>query len=92
MSWINPGAVDEALIAIEESYFQLGIDDSMIEQYMAMAEKLQTPIWQMFTTILGTTFSGFIISLIVALFVRKDSDPFQKAMGRIEEEDTVENQ
>jgi len=91
MSWINPESVDEALMAIEESYYQLGVDDNMIEQYMAMAKKLQTPVWQMFTTVLGTTFSGFIISLIVALFVRKDRDPFQKAMGSIEEEDAVEN-
>ncbi len=92
MTWINPGSVNEALTAVEEGYFQLGFTDEQIEQYMEIAQKMQTPGWQMFTTILGTTFTGFIISLIVSLFVRKDEDPFRSAMSGIKEEDTVDNQ
>ena len=91
MTWINPDSVNEALTAVEEGYFQLGFTDEQIEQYMEMAQKMQTPGWQMFTTILGTTFSGFIISLIVSLFVKKDDDPFRSAMSGVTEEDTVDN-
>ena len=90
--WINPGILEIELRTMEEAFYLLGLNDNMIDERMEMAEKMQTPFLRMFTTILGTTFSGFIISLIVALFVRKDSDPFQKAMGGIEEEDAVENQ
>ena len=92
MNWINPAAVDETLAAIEESYYLLGFNDQQIEQFMVVAQKMQTPGWQMFTTIVGTTFTGFILSLIVSFFVRKDNDPFLSAMDGIDENRDQENQ
>jgi len=47
---------------------------------------MQTPVWQVITTVIGTTFAGLILSLIVALFIKKEKDPFQTAMDRITED------
>jgi hypothetical protein len=91
MNWIRPEAINETLMAIEESYFQMGFSDDQIEQFMDAARRLQTPVWQMITTILGTTFSGFIISLIVSLFIRKDEDPFRSAMQGLEKDQSSDN-
>lgn len=91
MNWIRPEAVDEALMVIEESYFEMGFSDDQIEMFMDAATRLQTPVWQMITTILGTTFSGFIISLIVSFFIKRDKDPFQSAMRGLEEKESTDN-
>lgn len=85
MNWINPDAVNEAMSAMEEGYYAMGFNDDQIEQYMILAQKMQTPVWQVITTVMGTTIMGLIISLIVALFIKKEKDPFQSAMDRITE-------
>ena len=92
MNWINPDSVKDTLAAVEEGYFLMGLTDEQIEQYMEIARKMQTPGWQMFTTVLGTTFTGLIISLIVSIFVRKEGDPFQSAMDKVQDSPTQDNQ
>jgi len=92
MNWINPEAVNERLALMEESYYLMGFNDQQIELNMEMAKRLQTPGWQVFTTVIGTTFTGFIISLIVAFFVRKEGDPFQSAMDQVQDNQIQDNQ
>ena len=92
MNWINPEVLDEAMSATEEAYYLLGFSDEKIEQSMEIIRKMQTPALQMFTTVFGTTITGIIISLIVALFVKKEKDPFQTAMDQIDDNPDQENQ
>lgn len=50
-----------------------GMDDDKIEQAMSMTEKFMTPEMMMVFGILGMLFIGFIISLIVSLFTKKNN-------------------
>ena len=91
MNWINPEVLEEAMSATEEAYYLLGFSDDKIEQSMELVRKMQTPGWQVFTTVVGTTVTGIIISLIVAFFVKKEKDPFQTAMDQIDDNPDQDN-
>jgi len=84
LNWISPETVEASLEVIEETYYNMGLSDDRIEQTMVLARKLQTPVWQVITSIAGTTFTGFIISLIVAIFIKREGDPFQSTMKGID--------
>ena len=92
MTWINPDAMEETLSAVEEGYYVMGFDDQQIEQLMEFAERMRAPGWQVFTSVLGMTFTGLIISLIVAIFVKREGDPFQSAMGQVQDNQLEDNQ
>ncbi len=92
LNWIDPDSVEESLSAVEEAYYSMGFPDDQIEQFMVIAQGMQTPGWQVISTIFGTTFLGLLISLIVSIFVKKEGDPFQSAMERVQDEGARENQ
>jgi hypothetical protein len=54
---------------------------------MSLLAKLQGPGMQFFWGIVGTTFTGVILSLIVSIFIRKEGDPYKQAMSEIDETD-----
>ena len=92
LSWMSPESLDQTLAVIEEGYYEMGFTDAQIEQFMSMAGKMRTPGWQAFSAIIGTTFVGFLISLIVSIFVKKEGDPFQSAMEHVNDNPSRENQ
>jgi len=93
MNWLNPAIVGENMIATEEAYYLMGFTDEQIEQSMEFIRRvIQSPGWQMFTTVIGTTFTGLVISLIVSIFVKKEGDPFQSAMDKVQDNPTQDNQ
>lgn len=90
-SLIDPAALEKSLVAVEEGYYSMGFNDDQIEQLMIMAEELQTPVWQVISTVIGTTFLGLILSLIVSIFIKKEGDPFRSTMDRIQDEPGQDN-
>jgi hypothetical protein len=43
-----------------------------------------TPLVFTITTIIGVTFIGFILSLLISIFIKKEGDPFIEDMAEIE--------
>lgn len=84
LNYLNPEAVAKSLDLVEESYYQMGFSEDKTEMLMEMAQTLQTPFFHAFSVILGFTFRGLLISLITALFVKKEGDPFQTAMKDVD--------
>lgn len=84
LTWIDPTAVDRMLDLMEEGYYKGGYSEEQVSAAMKFAGKLHSPVMQFFSVIIGTTFIGVIISLIVSIFVKKEGDPYNQAMSEIE--------
>lgn len=84
MKWIDPEAVDRMLDLMEEQYYKQGFTEEKVSAVMEFGAKLHSPGMQFFSVIIGTTFMGIIISLIVSIFIRREGDPYQQAMSEIE--------
>lgn len=84
LTWIDPTAVDRMLDLMEEGYYKGGYSEEQVSAAMKFAGKLHGPGMQFFSVIIGTTFIGVIISLIVSIFIRKEGDPYNQAMSEIE--------
>lgn len=84
MTWIDPEAVDRMLDMMEEQYYKQGFTEDKVTAMMEFGAKLHGPGMQFFSVIIGTTFMGVIISLIVSMFIRREGDPYKQAMSEIE--------
>lgn len=87
LTWIDPTAVNRMLDIMEEEYYKRGFTEEQVTAAMNFAAKLRGPGMQFFSVIIGTTFIGVIISLIVSFFIKKEGDPYQQAMSEIEDKD-----
>jgi drug/metabolite transporter (DMT)-like permease len=87
LTWLDPTAVEKMLDIMEEEYYRRGFTEEQVSAAMGFASKLRSPGMQFFSVIIGTTFLGVILSLIVSIFVRKEGDPYQQAMSGIEKTD-----
>lgn len=84
LTWIDPTAVERMLDIMEEEYYRRGFTEEQVSAAMNFATKLRGPGMQFFSVIIGTTFIGVIISLIVSIFIKREGDPYRQAMSEIE--------
>lgn len=84
-SIIDPGLIDQMKIMQEEALLQKGLSDDQIEATMVMTSKMMTPAWMSIMGLIGSVFSGTIVSLVTSIFVKKqpNEDAFDEAMGEI---------
>ena len=70
--YIDPGAIEEGMRIAEEKMLERGMSDQEIDQAMKMAERFQSPAMFTFWALLGNIVIGAILSLITAIFVKKE--------------------
>ncbi len=69
---IDPGIADLALAQQEDKMIERGMTEEQIDQAMTMTEKFMTPAaMSLMNLVMGLVF-GTIVSLITAIFVKKD--------------------
>jgi glucose uptake protein GlcU len=69
--------MDKFFAFTEEQYLRSGMSENQVETMMPMIKKMMTPLTYSLVQILGVTFLGFIFSLILAIFFKKEqTDPF----------------
>jgi len=69
--------IDKFFTFLEEQLIKNGTSDSQTEAVVAMYRKVITPLTYSLGQILSVTFMGFVFSLILAIFFKKQStDPF----------------
>jgi hypothetical protein len=66
-------AIEEARIKMEEQ----GLSDEQIDQAMAISEKFMSPPMLAIIGIIGIVFFGFLLSLIISLFTKKNNPETQ---------------
>ena len=69
---IDPGLVEQVRIVTEQKLVEQGKSAEQIDMAMNMAKKFQTPPIMAAMGILGGAFIGLIISLITAIFTKKN--------------------
>lgn len=73
---IDPGLTEKGLVFAEEQLRKSGrVPDNMIDASMDMQRKFMKPGIMAGASILGSLFTGLIISLIVSIFTRKEGNP-----------------
>lgn len=84
---IDPDLIEKMFTFMEERMIEQGqLPESLIEQQMQLFRKIMTPLTTSLFSILGSVFYGVLISLIVAIFVKREGDGFQKAMADVEDQ------
>jgi hypothetical protein len=73
--FIDPALLDKQLVASEELMLKKGMGEAQIEAGRALQAKIMKPEIMAPFSILGNMFWGLLLSLIVGVFVRKESNP-----------------
>ena len=76
VKYIDPGAMEEGMALAEQKMMNKGMSDAEIEQGMAIARKFSGVGLATFFVVLGYFVIGMIISLITAIFVKKEDTGF----------------
>ena len=71
LKFIDDSMITKLLDAQIEELEKRGLDDTAIEQAMAVTSKIMTPEIMPLLAVVVMAFAGFIISLIVSLFTKK---------------------
>jgi hypothetical protein len=72
---IDPGLPAKQLAFTEELYTKRGMPQEAMDTALNMAKKFQKPVITAIMGVVGGVFFGTIISLIVAIFVKKEGNP-----------------
>jgi hypothetical protein len=74
--YIDPGAMEEAMTIAEQKMMDKGLSDMEIEQGMAIARKFSGVGMYTFMAVFGNILIGAILSLITAIFVKRENTDF----------------
>jgi len=74
--YIDPGAMEEGMALAEQKMMDRGMSDMEIEQGMAIAKMFQGVGMYTFFAVVGNFIIGMVISLITAIFVKKEDTGF----------------
>ena len=76
ISYLDPNALSEIMKITEQAMLESNpeISDEDLDMALEMTSKFMQPHWMMIMGMLGGTFMGFLYSLIISIFVKKE-DP-----------------
>lgn len=88
-TFIDPGLIDQTKAIQEEAMLKKGLTEDQIEAAMSMTSKMMTPGWLSIMGLVGSVFSGTIVSLLTSIFVKKQpsEDAFDEAMEEVKTEE-----
>lgn len=72
---IDPGLTDKQMAFLEETMQKKGIPQEAIDSGMAIQRKIMKPQIMAPFSILGSMFWGTILSLIISIFIKRESNP-----------------
>ena len=69
---IDPGLVEKVKAVAEERLVNRGMTDEQIEMAMNVSGKFMSPVFMAINALIGSVFIGTIISLILAIFLKRE--------------------
>ena len=74
--YIDPGLIEEILLNAEEAMLEgnPNMSDEQLDTTMMWTEKMTSPIWITFWASLANVFFGTILSLIIAIFAKRENN------------------
>lgn len=73
---LDPGLSETVMQEAENTLLENGISEDMVEMQMDMVRKMMTPMMMFWMGLLGYILLGLVFSVIAAIFVKKEADPF----------------
>lgn len=73
---IAPEMTQKILDMTQQRLVEQGMPEDQIAMAMEYTRKFMTPTWLFIFSILGSAFMGFIFSLIISIFMKKEENPF----------------
>jgi hypothetical protein len=87
--FIEPGMIEKMLSVMEEKMLAQGYKDETVEKLLGAQKAFMTPGIMSFAQVFTITLMGFVFSLILAIFFKKEPEnPFYDVVN---EEDEYEN-
>ncbi|NBC83895.1 MAG: DUF4199 family protein [Bacteroidetes bacterium] len=84
LKYINKDLMNMLYTTMEEEFLRRGLSDGEVETMTNMYRMVLTPFMFGFIRLIQVTFVGFLFSLVIAFFVKKEGDPFKQDMQGIE--------
>ena len=82
--FIDKGLLDKLYIYTQQTYLEHGVSEDQVDTIMQMAKKMMTPAILGVSQVFSLTLLGFIFSLILAIFFKRNpEEPF----GEVVEEE-----
>ena len=72
---IDPGLMKKALAVAEAKMASKGLPQAQIDTAMTLTSKMMKPAFTAIFGLFGTMISGTIISLIVSIFIKRETNP-----------------
>ncbi len=76
--FIDPGLVEKMALMAEEQLYERGMTDDQIEVAVNAQKMFMKPGILAIFGLFGHVFFGFLLTLIVSIFVKKDAPPFDQ--------------
>ncbi len=73
ITYMDPTFMEFIASQQEEQLYAQGFSDEQVERSMEMARNFTSPNMMLIMAFLGTTFIGFIMSLIISIFLKKEN-------------------
>jgi hypothetical protein len=80
-NYIAPEMIQKILDSSQQKLAEKGMSDEQIEQAISITRMFMKPVWLFLFSILGSTFAGFLFSLIISIFTKKEDNPFNSNIG-----------
>jgi hypothetical protein len=80
-TYIAPEMTQKILDAAQQSMVEQGMSEEQIEMGMGYTQKFMTPTWLFLFSVLGSAVMGFIFSLVISIFMKKEANPFNSNIG-----------
>tara|TARA_B100001250_G_C19520422_1_gene665773 strand:- start:93 stop:629 length:537 start_codon:yes stop_codon:yes gene_type:complete len=76
MTYLNPEMLADIMNMTEQAMLEADpeISDEQLDLALSMTSKFMQPHWMMIMGVLGGTFTGFLYSLVISIFVKKEID------------------
>lgn len=86
VKWIDPSIVDRVMEQAEETMLEKYPDMSQdqMDTALAMTRKFTNPVWMAFWGFVSNVIVSLILALIIAIFMKKNNDSFEAAIGNNE--------
>ncbi|MDD3875331.1 MAG: DUF4199 domain-containing protein [Bacteroidales bacterium] len=76
-AFIEPGLIEQILEMTEQAMVDKGMSDEEIDMALTFSRKFTSPTILAVSAVFGSTFIGFLFSLITSIFTKKKDDSFE---------------
>lgn len=73
---IAPEMIQKIMDMSQQQLTEQGMSEEQIAVAMDYTKRFMTPTWLFIFSVLGITFMGFVFSLLISIFLKKEENPF----------------